>query len=405
MDGQDSGRGPLSRRGLLGGALAGAVLAGLAEPSTAFAAPGTASAASGRPGRRLRVLIATNEPWGTYHVKPLLGEAQRRGWQITQLVPDHSQVKPGDPVPVATLDAAPPADLLVVTGAADWPADCAAHFRRLPLAASGLAYLLPQEAVRAGELQHRLRAITAGSPAEARTFASYLGTRRKVRVVGSPQTDALPVRAPEPGLVLVLTSVTYPDSTGGAAPGTGLLLASAERLQAAGKRILVGLHPRENPALWDRYDISDVPSLAASGRAEAAIGIPGTVFPLIAAVGTPLVGCTDPALTVPDYVLRVCSATISDADAAVPAIERAEPVDARTLADVVGPIGGSTARLLDVWAGAVCATGNDGSQAGGQEIGTGGTYGTGPGSRLSWANAPVRVRSSSRRRRPEPSTQ
>lgn len=321
----------LSRRVVLGGALA-AVLLG----------SGTAEATRGR-----RVLIATNEPWGTYHVKPLLAEAARRGWRLTQLVPDYAGVTPGDPVQVATPEDAPRAELLVVTGAGDWPADCAKWFRRLPLAASSLAYQNPVEAPRAKEIRPRL--ITSSSPAEGRAFGAYLGTRRHIRIVGSPQTDNLPARVPEPDLVLVLTSVTYPDNTGGAAPGTELLLAATEKLAAAGKRILVGLHPREDRGLWDRYEISSVGSVAASARAEAAIGIPGTVFPLVAAVGTPLVGCTDPALTVPDYLLAVCSSTIGDAGQAVSAIDGAHLPDAATLADAVGPVGGSARRLLNEW--------------------------------------------------------
>ncbi|MEV1079389.1 hypothetical protein AB0I98_14215 [Streptomyces sp. NPDC050211] len=91
-------------------------------------------------------------------------------------------------------------------------------------------------------MRPRLRTITSSSPAEARAFAGYLGTRRRIRVVGSPQTDTLPEHRPEPGLVLVLTSVTRPDDTGGSAPGTELLLAATEQLAASGRRILVGLH-------------------------------------------------------------------------------------------------------------------------------------------------------------------
>ncbi|GAA2455605.1 hypothetical protein GCM10010191_88550 [Actinomadura vinacea] len=329
----DHGRRGPSRRTLL--------TAALTVPAVAT---GTAAA------RPLRALIATNEPWGTYHVAPLLAEAARRGWRLTQLVPDLSQIKPGDPVPVATPGQAPPADLIVVTGAGDWPLECADRFHRLPLAASALAYLGPAEAPGARRLRPRLRAVTASSRAEARSFGGYLGTHRPIKVVGSPQTDDLPARAPERDLVLVITSVTRDDETGGAAPGTELLRASAERLQAAGKRILVGLHPREDRSLWDRYEISDIPTLRASARAEAAIGIPGTIFPLIAAVGTPLVGCTDPALTVPEYLLSVCSTTIDDPARAVQAIAGAELPPRSVIDDAVGPIGGSTARLLDVWA-------------------------------------------------------
>nr|CTQ92220.1 hypothetical protein [Kibdelosporangium sp. MJ126-NF4] len=295
------------------------------------------------------MLIATNEPWGTYHVKPLLAEAARRGVRITQLVPDYSQVKPGDPVTVATLADAPHADLLVVNGAETWPADCARHFRRLPIVASSLAYLQPVEAARAKEFRHRLRLLTASSPAEGRSFRQYFGTSRRVKVVGSPQTDNLPARAPEQDLVLVITSVTHPDGTGSSAPGTELLMAAADRLAAAGKKILVGLHPRENRTLWERYEISDVPTLQASARAEAAIGIPGTVFPFVAAVGTPLVGCTDPKLAVPDYLRAVCSSTIDNAGLAVSAVDDAHLPAKETIADSVGPIGGSARRLLDSW--------------------------------------------------------
>ncbi|MFC5826432.1 hypothetical protein [Nonomuraea insulae] len=335
-----------SRRSLLTGALAGAGLTVLGG------APAQAGVQTGRrAGRRTpRVLIATNEPWGTYHAAPLLPEARRLGWEVVQLVPDRSGIKPGDPVPVALLDEIKEADLLVVTGAGDWPAECAARLRRLPLVASSLAYQLPSEAPRAKEFRGRLRAITASSPAEAAVFDDYLGTgRRRIEVVGTPQTDDLPRRAPEADTVLVLTSVTKSDESGGSAPGTELLLAAAERLAAAGKHILVGLHPRENRALWEQYEISSVASVQASARAQAAIGIPGTVFPVVAAVGVPLVGCTDPALQIPGYLLSVCTHTITSADDAVTAVDTAEPVSRKVLYEAVGPVGGSARRLFKVW--------------------------------------------------------
>ncbi|WP_205856675.1 hypothetical protein [Phytoactinopolyspora endophytica] len=356
----------VSRRTLIAGALGGAGLIGArlagviqTDPDIAAAAESTegiAETAQTTAARENRsapgaptVLVATNEPWGTYHVRPLLDEAERRGVRLVQLVPDLSEIDPGDPVETTTLDDAPPANLLVVTGAEDWPADCAAQLDRLPVAASSLAYLNADEAPRARELRNRLRVVTSSSPAESRAFSTYLGSHRRARIVGSPQTDALPEHRPEPDTVLVLTSVTYPDETGGAAPGTELLLESAERLAAAGKHILVGMHPREDPSLWDRYEISDVPSIEASGRAEAAIGIPGTVFPLIVAAGVPVVGCVDPALTVPGYLLDVCSSTIDDAALAVDAVAGAELPDEATLYDAIGPVGGSADRLLDEW--------------------------------------------------------
>jgi hypothetical protein len=42
---------------------------------------------------RLRVVVATNEPWGTYHSRLLLEETKRRGWELVQLVPDASEIR------------------------------------------------------------------------------------------------------------------------------------------------------------------------------------------------------------------------------------------------------------------------------------------------------------------------
>ncbi|MEI8410314.1 MULTISPECIES: hypothetical protein [unclassified Kribbella] len=319
---------------------AGAVGVGLA------ATPGLSFAA--RP-RRTRVLLATNEPWGTYHAQPLLAEAARRGWELVQLVPDRSRITPTDPVTVATLDDVPPADLLVVNGAEPWPADCAAALKRLPLVASSLAYLKPVEAPRAKEFRSRLELVTAASPAESKVFAAYLGWPRRVRMVGSAQTDNLPEYTPQADRVLVLTSVTRPDPTGGAAPGTQLLLDAAAKLEAAGKHIVVGLHPREDRKLWERYEISPLGSVPASATAECAVGIPGTVFPIVAAVGVPLVGCVDPKLQVPDYILDVCSSTIDSPEAAINAVETARPASRGDVFAAVGPIGGSARRLYSAW--------------------------------------------------------
>ena len=326
---------------------AGALGIGLA------ATPGLSLAA--RP-RRTRVLLATNEPWGTYHAQPLLAEAKRRGWELVQVVPDLTQIKPGDPVTVATLNDVPPADLLVVSGAEDWPADVAKALKRLPMAASSLAYLNPVEAPRAKEFRGRLELVTAASPAESDVFAKYLGWKRHVRMVGSPQTDDLPDYKPQTDRVLVLTSVTHPDQTGNAAPGTQLLLDAAAKLEAAGKHIVVGLHPREDRTLWEQYEISALGSVPESATAECAVGIPGTVFPIVAAVGVPLVGCVDPKLQVPDYILSVCSSTIDAPEQAVDAIENATPASRGAVFNAVGPIGGSARRLYTAWNTAIQTT-------------------------------------------------
>ncbi|WP_199237005.1 hypothetical protein [Kribbella antiqua] len=195
----------------------------------------------------------------------------------------------------------------------------------------------------------RLELVTAASPAESAVFASYLGWKHHVRMVGSAQTDDLPEYTPQADRVLVLTSVTRPDPTGDAAPGTQLLLDAAAKLEAAGKHIVVGLHPREDRKLWEQYEISALGSVPESATAECAVGIPGTVFPIVAAVGVPLVGCVDPKLQVPDYILDVCSSTIDSPEQAVNAIDTARPASRGDIFSAVGPIGGSARRLYSAW--------------------------------------------------------
>jgi hypothetical protein len=180
-------------------------------------------------------------------------------------------------------------------------------------------------------------------------FAAYLGWKRRVRMLGSPQTDSLPDYQPQADRVLVLTSVTHPDPTGGAAPGTQLLLDAAAKLEAAGKHIVVGLHPREDRKLWEQYEISPVPSVQASATVECAVGIPGTVFPIVAAVGVPLVDCVDPKLQVPGYILDVCSSTIDSPEQAIAAVDSAQPTSRGDVFAAVGPIGGSARRLYSAW--------------------------------------------------------
>ncbi|WP_229118962.1 hypothetical protein [Enemella evansiae] len=330
----------LTRRALLGvgGSLAAAgLLAGTARPAAAR--------------QPFRIAVATNEPWGTYHVRPMLDEVAARGGTLTQLVPDRSGLPAGDPVTALPLATANPrdVDVLVVSGATDWPARAVRALPGVPVVASGLAYLNPTRAPYAAEVAARITAATAGSNAEQQTFAAHLGIRpQQIRVVGIPELDDLPERRPEPGTVLILTSVTYPDATGGAAPGTELLLASARALAAQGKRIIVGLHPRENPALWSEFEIAAEGSLAASARAEVAIGIPGTVFPKIAAVGTPLVGVVADGLNVPAYLLSVCTPART-LDEVLAAVTAARPVSRQELREVVGPMGRAGRTLVQAW--------------------------------------------------------
>lgn len=213
----------------------------------------------------LRVAVATNEPWGTYHVEDVSDDVAARDGALDLIVPDMSEVEEDE-----------------------------------------------------------------------------------IDVVGVPELDEVPQRDPESNTVLILTSVTHPDETGGAAPGAELLLNAAHALDDEGYDIVVGLHPREDESLWDEFKIAEEGSVEASVRAEVAVGIPGSVFPRIAAIGTPLVGTMDPELDVPEY-LTTTGTMVESVDDVLSAVENAEPLSDDELEYVVGPLGQAGPDLVRAW--------------------------------------------------------
>lgn len=301
----------------------------------------------------ISVLVATNEPYGTYHIRSMVDHVEEQGGRIALVVPDEDNPT-SDDVETVTLQEAHAwgADLLVVNGATEWPAHVVQELGSLDVVASSLAYLQPVEAEFAAQIRERLVGATAQSSDEAEVFAQHFGIDvEDITVAGNPQLDGLPDYAPVEGTVLVATSVTHPSETGGAAPGTELLLETAAALQQAGYHIRVGLHPREDPTLWDEYEIATEGTLMASTTADVVVGIPGSVFPQIAAVGAPLVGIMDPALDVPDYLLSL-AAPVRTVEEAVDAAAAGWVPEESELASVVGPVGGSRERLWDYWVAA-----------------------------------------------------
>ena len=114
----------------------------------------------------------------------------------------------------------------------------------------------------------------------------------------------------------------------------------------------MGLHPREDPQLWDDYTIDEEGSVHAATTASVVVGIPGSVFPEIAALGVPIVGVEDDGLDVPDYLTDL-AVGVSDPDEGVEAVEEAAdegaPHDAEAVDAATGPVGGAAGRLVDAW--------------------------------------------------------
>lgn len=321
-----------------------------------------------------RILFATNEPWGTYHLTPLAPALTRAGVELLHVVPDleRATLPPGLPPdgPLTLVDlptaaaAGVRADLLVVTGATPWPGEVAAALPHLPVAASCLAYMPATPGPASHALRHRICAVTAASAGEADSFAQHLdlpAARERILTVGTPLLDGLlsrparprSTRTGVPRRVLVLTSVTRADDTGAAAPGTALLQHVADLLDDQGATIQVRLHPREAPALWSRFTPSPHPGLLqALAEVDLAVMIPGTAAPIAAAAGVPVVAISAPGLNVPPHVAAVCGVHLTEAEQSHAWVAAGAPVPSvtsRALHDAVGPVGGAADRLVTAW--------------------------------------------------------
>jgi hypothetical protein len=300
----------------------------------------------------MKVAVVTNEPWGTYHLRPLLGEAAARPQvDLVHLCPSVDGVPAGGS---ARVEVGPvtDADVIVVTGLTEWPQQVLRANPSTRVVASCLAYMNPEPVDDVDGLRHRIGVVTAAGAADGAAFVGHLGVDVEPVLVGTPALDspAVPSRA---GHVLVLTSVTRATVTGGSAPGTDRLLWAARTLTGLGYEVVVRPHPREDLTLWaDHVLDASLSARDAAAGARFAVGIPGTAFAEIAAEGVPLIGVVDPALRVPAHLLSLLGATItpmtteSDLKAWAWSPTRATEVAVKA---AVGPVGAAAQRLLDVW--------------------------------------------------------
>jgi hypothetical protein len=124
-----------------------------------------------------------------------------------------------------------------------------------------------------------------------------------------------------------------------------------DRLRSEGYSVRVRLHPRENAAPWNGFEIDRSPTAAlAAAQSAAVIGYPGSAHPICAALGVPLAALapTDElAEALPASHRGVVPTWVRSADEiAIDELVPAEPAAVRLLC---GPIGGASERVVDVW--------------------------------------------------------
>lgn len=290
------------------------------------------------------VLLATNEPWGTYHATPLLGTAEAKSIRLRQWCPDTTHL-PADHEVEVTCDPGAPSEceLLVVNGL--WSEHTVAAVRAaqdagVPVVFSELAYVPDTRAA----VKVSWEAVGCISSMSRRAVALAAGVDEKeVTVTGWAALDNLPARETNSKLVLALPGVSARDRE-----ANQLLSFWLPRLDAVGYELLVRPHPREQRSTWSEWQLHDsaFPLHDALARARAVIGVPGSATLMAAAMGLPFIGL--PARTVPAY-LHGLTIQAQAGDDIIMLIEEGEPPSKATVGRTCGPIGEAATATVDLW--------------------------------------------------------
>jgi len=296
----------------------------------------------------VRIVIATAEPRGAYHIEPMYEEMRRSSAVFYHLVPypEAVQGRPWENT-VSDLEILATADRVVLTGGGYTPwTELVAHRAEsmgIPIVVSELASGSSPDA----RIYPQPLAVSAMSPAGARLFAEYYCKDvENVFITGIPLLDTIPVWKPEPKRALLL-------STAGAEERdpSNSLRRVAENLQTLGWRVVVRPHPRESLEQWLGFELdrSSSPAIAAA-NALVAVGYPGSAHAVVAALGVPVVALA------PNFEMR--SALPVEQRSAIANwiyhpneldIENLRVASAEAINQVCGPVGGAAERVVRFW--------------------------------------------------------
>lgn len=300
----------------------------------------------------MRVLFATNEPWGTYHTEPLVPAATAAGMELAQWCPSLEHVPAWPRVQVVTnLDTFDQADLVAVNGIASQHTLQAVHHapeRDIPIAFVELAFLTPIPPLKS----FAWSVAISSSQASAAVVAVCAGVAfDDVRVLGWPGLGTLPDYQPVPRHLAALTSVSQGSKTGGGASDANDLLYEALCLVEQDWDITVRTHPREAMRRWTRWKIDQGKSPASLIATAAAVIAPvGTATMYTAALGVPCLGIHQSGS--PDYLVDTCHLITTSTRSQTLLADLIAPEPA-TCEKVTGPVGGAAERIIQTLIDAV----------------------------------------------------
>lgn len=290
----------------------------------------------------MRLLIATAEPFGAYHLRPLVPAAAAAGIDVRHLLPYPSPAQ-GQAFPTScTLADLDWCDLLLITGGTlnPWTSAVALHAntRDIPVVYAELA------SVTGAALAGPIPSVLAAYPATAHSalvLAEHL--QRSVDApFGQLVLDGLPQYTPLPRRLLALTRVSAEQPVANSA-----LRDALELLQADGWDVVVRPHPREPAHLWSAWNsAADGPLGQHAARAERVLTHPGTSTAVCAALGCAVIVLSGLDTDSDSDSTARLSTPLRDGDDVCAVVRNARPAPAALLAAAVGPVGGAADRLI-----------------------------------------------------------
>jgi hypothetical protein len=308
--------------------------------------------------RGMRIVIATAEPRAAYHLLPLAKALKESQNTFVHLAPYPEPVQ-GEAIMDVTsqLSVIKDCDRVVVTGGtlSAWTELVCRYASTLgkPVIYTQLANVTNTSPV-APRVSTAL--ATALSMDGVDAVSRYL-QMSDVSVTGTPALDELPAWNPVPKSALLLSTseMTRRDPS-------LQLLAAAVSLRQHGWDVRVRTHPREDRTPWDAFDIIDGETQAESASsAQVVIGYPGSAHVLAAAVGVPVIALSPNEALASVFTERQAAGMSAHAQSATEVLSVIDSVhtpDPLLVAAVVGPLGGASQRIVNLWTGPLPDTSN-----------------------------------------------
>lgn len=302
----------------------------------------------------MRVVIVTSEPRGAYHLSNLAVPESVKHWSVCHLVPYREALQGSHDLEVSSsLRRIEESDMLVVTGG-----DLSAWSHSVAMYANSRGVPVFYSQVSLGVPSLECSSVSfAGS-----SFMSLVNLEaapHHVRFADSVITGNLHLDS--------ATSIEKP--TDYAISKSALLLSTSDSLERDpslelrslatalvddGWRVVVRPHPREDVSIWAGFETDcATPFTAQVAKSSAVVGYPGSMMPLVGALGVPSVVLA-PSLSLSsvlsDDAYSAVSARASSFTEVLDLLDSGlKAADETACLRVCGPVGNASSGLFKAW--------------------------------------------------------